>query len=68
MKENEMKTKKRQITEQSEPLSFEPLNDPRTIPTGWDVSSFYKLESADTHNSNQTTAPNYSNEPTKNSL
>ena len=58
-----MKTKKRQITEQSEPLSFEPSNEPSTIPTGWDVTSFYKLESPDTHNSSQTTAPNYSNEP-----
>ncbi len=38
-----MKTKKRQITEQSEPLSFEPSNEPRTIPTGWDVTSFYKF-------------------------
>jgi hypothetical protein len=63
-----MKTKKRQITEQSEPLSFEPSNEPRTIPTGWDVTSFYKLESSDTHNSSQTTAPNYSNDHTKNPL
>ena len=63
-----MKTKKHQITEQNEQISFEPLNEPRTIPTGWDVSSFYKFESPDSLNSIQTTEPNYSDEHTKNTL
>ncbi len=48
-----MRAKRRQQTEQNTPITFDPLNEPRTIPTGWDVSTFYKSERIDEHYSSQ---------------
>ena len=39
-----MTPRKRSNIQKFTEISFDPLNDPQTIPNGWDVSAFYEPE------------------------
>jgi hypothetical protein len=39
-----MTAKKRSKQQKLTEISFDPMNDPRTIPEGWDVAAFYPPE------------------------
>lgn len=39
-----MTPRKKSNVQRMTEISFEPLNDPQTIPSGWDVAAFYEPE------------------------